>query len=195
MKSKCIILVCLSLVLSACASKHLESNYRQVLPAVRQTQLTAMSVWKIKGAFSLQQPGQSVVANYQWAQQGSRYDLHIASPLNLFSIKIIGEPDQVKLWRSATAVAEADNPEALMQQQLGWQLPLSNLDYWIRSLPAPGPYRAEYDDYGHLLKLEQAGWVIHYANYVSLGYNDLPTLLKLKNADWDAKILVKQWAF
>ena len=188
-------LMLVALVLSACAPKKLGSNFRPILPVVRQTQLTAVNDWQLVGSFSLRQAQQSIVANYQWQQRDSRYDLHINSALNLFSIKIVGEPGQVNLWRSATNRVEASSPETLMQQELGWQLPLSKLQYWIRGLPAPGSYEAHYDQWGHIEVLEQDGWIIHYAHYVSYGSNDLPTLLRLEDGNWSAKILVKRWGF
>jgi len=188
-----ILLLILLLALSACSHQPLEPSYRKVLPAVRQTQLTTLNHWEIEGSFSLRQPPQSVVANYEWLQQGDHYDLHIHSALNLVSIKIIGEPNEVHLWRSARHVVEAQNPEELMQAQLGWQLPLSNLQYWIRGLPAPGLYKARYDAYGHLLTLKQAGWTIHYSKYLPHGHYDLPTMLKLTDDQWAAKISIKRW--
>ena len=195
MRFKLFFFVLLLFGLTACVHKPIEPAYRQVLPAVRQTQLTALTHWELKGSFSLHQQQQSVVANYDWRQVGSRYDLHIASPLNLFSVKIIGEPAKVSLWRSSRGAVEARDPETLMQQQLGWQLPLSKLLYWVRGLPAPGPYHAKYDKWGHLELLEQEGWVIHYSHYASYGANDLPGLLKLEDGNWSAKILIKRWDF
>ncbi len=195
MKSKLYFLILLATMLSACAHKPIEPTYRHVLPAVRQTQLTTLSHWQLSGSFSLRSAQQSVVANYEWLQQATQYDLHIRSPLNLFSIKIIGAPGRVSLWRSNKDLAEASNPEDLMQQQLGWQLPLSKLSFWVRGLPAPGVYSAQYDAWGHLLVLEQEGWVIHYSRYRTYGMNDLPGMLNLEDGTWTAKILIKRWGF
>ena len=80
-----------------------------------------------------------------------------------------------------------------MQQQLGWRLPLSNLFYWMRGLPAPGNYQADFDRYGHLTLLSQMGWQVHYANYVSVGSVDLPQILELTQAELYVKIVIKRW--
>ncbi len=195
MKMRALLFILLSVALSACAPKHLSPPYHYVLPAVRQTQLSALSDWDIQGSFSLQQPGQSVVANYRWLQRGEHYDLQIRSSLNWVSVVIEGDAHQVSLQRSATQTVWARTPEALMQAELGWQLPISNLQYWIRGLPAPGPYEARYDAYGHLSELKQQGWIIQYEDYKVWKFGDMPSLLRFSNEAWKAKIRVKHWEF
>ncbi len=195
MKFASLFLTLTLLLLTACA--HLpvsrENHYRA--PADRQAQLAAISHWEIQGVFSLNQPGQAVVANYNWLQSKAGYELRIHSALNLYTVLIKGNAQQVQLWRGDTLIANAKRPEELMLQQLGWELPVSNLQYWVRSLPAPGPYKAHWDSWGRLSVLEQAGWKVAYQNYQSHQRSDFPTLIQLSRDNWHSKILIKRWEF
>lgn len=82
-----------------------------------------------------------------------------------------------------------------MYRALGWALPVSQLQYWIKSMPAPHlPYQAQYDAYGHITVLKQAGNVIHYQRYQTLPNKvDVPQLLSLQNNRLFAKIVIKQF--
>src|SRR3989344_3456349 len=139
------------LLLGACAPQQL--SFQVVSPNIRQAQLSQLQQWMITGSFSIQEPSQLVMATYRWEQQHSDYRIRIFAPLHLSEILIQGKPGQVTLWRSSQDFDSASSPEQLMQQELGWQLPISQLIYWIKGMPAPGPRITHFDDYGHLAEL------------------------------------------
>jgi outer membrane lipoprotein LolB len=57
--------------------------------------------------------------------------------------------------------------EALTRQALGWSLPLSLLQYWVRGQPAPGdtPSGIQRNSDNALLALTQNGWQVSIAYY------------------------------
>ena len=169
--------------------------YKKQSWAQRHHALMQLHHWNIDGAFSVQRPDKSVIANYTWQQAGNDFSIHISSSLDAYSALIRGEPGHVTLWRSDRQSFSANNPEQLMQQQLGWSLPLSNLFYWIRGLPAPGKYQARYDHFGHVIALWQRGWQVQFSNYWPLGNVDVPRTLLLNHAHLTAKIVIKHWIF
>ncbi|ATN75106.1 lipoprotein insertase outer membrane protein LolB [Coxiella burnetii] len=193
----CIAIALSTLLISGCTTLRLPNQstsvYHQQTWAQRYYDLSRISQWNIDGAFSIQQPGKTIIAAYDWQQKGMNYRIRIHSSLDIYSVNISGRPGMVTLWRSPRQHYTASTPEQLMQQQLGWQLPLSNLYYWIRGIPAPGAYQADFDTYTHLIALQQSGWHICFSQYTTVGSVDLPRTLQLSNGPLAVKIVVKHW--
>ncbi len=188
---------CLSL-LTGCVSLTLPSQshapYHKKTWSERHKALASIRSWNIDGAFSIQQANaKPAIASYTWQQQGSAYDIHISSSLDIDSANIAGRPGYVTLEQSHRRRYSARSPEQLMQKQLGWHLPISNLFYWMRGLPAPGKYQARFDSYGHLVSLQQAGWQIRFSNYFPIANVALPRTLALVSPSLRVKIVIKHW--
>lgn len=166
--------------------------------AVRQQTLSALNQWQLNGSFSIQPAGQMpVIANYDWQQYSTgHYRINISAPLNLMTAVIVGQPGWVSLRSSQGAASQAGSAELLMQNVLGWSLPVSNLVYWVRGLPAAAtPVSNEYfDGYGHLVALSQDGWYVRFSRYQTISPNmDLPRQIDLQRPGLTVKILAKTW--
>lgn len=197
-----ILVILLSDLLSGCGQMHppnATSHYLVQSPAERQATLAGVRFWRIAGAFSIQQFGiKPEIANYTWQQfTPNSYRIQIVSALGLYRVEILYQMKSVTFWKNGLHVATAKTPEGLMQHTMGWSLPISELAYWIKGAPAPdrhANYFARYDQYGHLLLLQQNGWIIQYGSYKTNEHGvDLPQVITLVRPGLSAKIIVKQW--
>ena len=184
-------------LLSGCTTLSLPSGpqtaFKKQSWQQRQQTLKKVQRWNIDGAFSIRQPGNSSIANYEWQQVGKSYNIRIHSSLGIYSVAINGRPGRITLRRSNNQSFSARSPEQLMQQQLGWRLPLSDLFYWLRGLPAPGKYRPRFDPYGHLVDLQQQGWHVQFSQYVTVNKVDMPRILQLQSGNLIVRIAIKHW--
>lgn len=163
-------------------------------PQQRTQQLQQLQSWNIKGVLGISQSNRTMLANLAWQQQGRQYNIRITGPLQLGGVQITGVPGRVRLVGGPKGVQTATSPEALLQQEVGFQLPISNLYYWIRSLPAPRiPARTKFDAQGRLISLQQQGWDIQYQAYQTVNGLDLPSRMLLTNSDLRVKMVIKQW--
>jgi len=88
----------------------------------------------------------------------------------------------------------AQDMESLMQQALGWQLPLSGLRHWVTALPAPdSEFNIERDANGQVSMLHQQGWDIHYSHYAAASADALPLRLSLKREGMEVLLLIDEW--
>lgn len=167
-------------------------------PMQRQAELAKLKYWRITGAFGVKQLNQrSIIANYEWQQFDRGYRIHIISSLGLYSIEIHGSKKNVILWKNGTEPMAAKTPEGLMQKALGWSLPISNLQYWIKDMPAPqkhGIYKVKYDCFGHMIALQQDGWTLHFGSFsTKAGGIDLPQAIVMDRYNMSVKIVMKEW--
>lgn len=201
---KFIVSALIILVLSGCSyftggslSQEPES-YTSMPFALRQQKLMALNQWQLNGSFSIQQSGQMpMIANYEWQQfNNTNYRIEMNAPLNLMSAVITGQPGGVSLQSSQGVSRQAESPELLMQTMLGWSLPISNLIYWVRGLPANTPaFNKFVDTYGHLTALQQDGWNVQLSHYKTIAPGiDLPGQIDLQRPGIVVKILAKSWS-
>ena len=81
-----------------------------------------------------------------------------------------------------------------MQQQLGWSLPVSNLLWWVRGLPAPySKSQLQLDSNSLLTELKQDQWLIEYLSYRTENGLQLPERIKLSGAGLNITLVIKEW--
>lgn len=158
-------------------------------------QLTQITHWTLQGSISIQHQQKTDIASLSWTQQQDQYQIGLYGPLSLGRITITGHANSVTLAQTNKKTVSAHTPEQLMQQQLGWQLPISNFYYWVRGIPAPtGSYHLEKDSQHQALYLSQQGWNIHYIDYSLIRGIALPRKIELSNPQLKIKIVIRSWA-
>jgi outer membrane lipoprotein LolB len=135
-------------------------------------------------------------ANMSWKQSKQDYSILLMGPLGSNAVKLTGKPGRVSLETADGKIYHAATPEALLFQQSGWNLPVSNLYYWIRGLPVPNMLaQKSFDAENHLSELTQEGWIIKYLHYKTIGRVGMPDKMVLANAKVNVKIVIKSWEF
>ncbi|WP_110665637.1 lipoprotein insertase outer membrane protein LolB [Salinicola halophilus] len=159
----------------------------------QQNDLVALDTWEIAGKVGLRTPDDSTSANLDWSQTPQHYRMLISGPFGTGRSVLEGREGSVELT-TGDGTFTAASPEALMQQQLGWSLPISALDYWVRGLPAPGTaFETTPDELGFPKALQQAGWRIEYRDWTYAGDLWLPRRLVMTYDDVRATLVVNEW--
>ncbi len=187
----------LALMLGGCATiENAPAPSNKLMSSTaRNSKLDALHSWQANGAISITNNNKTDMGSFTWAQNGLAYDFSTFGPLNAGSIRIAGHPGKATLWKNVNTPISAGSPEAIMKKELGWFLPLSNLRFWSRGLPAPDvANKTHYDKFGHLEQPHQQGWRIDYHRYQSAGKGyDLPRNLIMTNGNMRVKVVIKQW--
>ena len=198
-KMRFISVIILVLLVSGCVSLRVPTtttHFQTMTPQQRALALAKINQWKIEGALSIVQANQQPeIANYQWQQLAlQNYHIVISSALNLYRVVIDSHHNIVTLSKNGTFVASAKTPKQLMQKAVGWSLPISAMQYWIKGLPSPQKkFVAKYDGFGHLIFLQQSGWTLHYQAYQTQWTIDLPQMITLQRPGLYAKVVIRRW--
>lgn len=191
-----IALTSISLLISCAHMAPLSQPINQKLSKnERSAQLNAITEWKLKGAISITEPAQHFSASVVWQQNSlNHYKIYFYGPLGVGSAKLNSTQGGVELTNTKGDTFAATSPETLVQKQLRITLPISDLQYWIRALPAPNKiFSAKYDQYNHITELEQEGWTITYLSYMASAGTDLPKKMQLQHGNIKAKIAIVHW--
>ncbi len=145
------------------------------------------------GRVSVKQGEHRDSAGLRWVHRAPEDEILLLAPLGQTVARIHRDVQEVTLEAGGKRYA-AQDMEALMQQVLGWQLPLSGLRYWVTALPAPeGLSGMERNGNGQVSVLRQQGWEIRYTRYAAAMPDALPLRLSLKREDLEVLLLIDEW--
>ncbi len=136
--------------------------------------LEALDEWQLRGRVNVRRSDESHTLRILWRHEHRDYDIRLWGAFNAGNTSIKGDPGGVRL-ESGGEMHVASRPEELVFQRLGHELPVSQLEYWIRGLPAPpGDAELRFGELGELRELEQGGWLVQYADQRQYGELRLP---------------------
>ena len=162
----------------------------------RQQQLLPLTQWQVQGKIRIQTKEEDTSANLSWSQHPDHYQIYLAGPLGQGAISIAGSNENgVTLDIGGEQRYQADSAAQLLQQQLGWSIPISQIGYWARGMPAPGvTYSKRLDGQNRLKQLNQEGWILNYVDYHSDQQPQLPRKIKLSRGEaLKLTLILKQW--
>lgn len=190
-----LLLTILTVLLTGCAHFQQKPTFQYIPWQVRQTKLLQYKNWIISGTFSITYNKKRDTAHFEWQQNQNNYIINISGPMNLNSAQIKGSANKVELCQPNSKCIQAKSSEKLLFEQFCWQLPVSNIRYWVFTLPVPIKKinTKQLDQYEHLTELEQQGWKINYFGFKSIKNIDMPSTIELKNENFFIKLKIKSY--
>lgn len=183
------------LFLAGCASQSpVDESGRQAGQWERQQgDVAAFETWTLVGKAGLRTPQENVSANLDWNQTPYYFRMLISGPFGGGRNVLEGREGRFSLSNSDGRF-EAETPEALMEEQLGWSLPVSAMPDWVRGLPGENDnYQMETDELGFPSHLTQDGWEIDYRDWEQFEGMWLPRRLIMNYDDVRITLVVNQW--
>ena len=182
-RGKAAAIAALVLLLTACATAPRQpatdsnTGWRR-----QQQQLGTLTVWQLAGRMSVQLESEGWSASLYWWQDNDKYRLRIVAPLGRGAVEIAGDHETVSLHTADNRILRDGDIAVMMRENLGWEVPVDALVYWIRGLPQPGTpaENLQLDESGRLSAVDQAGWNIRYDRYINTDGYEVPTRMTVQ---------------
>ena len=192
-----LLLMC-ALLLGACSNLHhrdtLEFGGDAAAWQAHKATVTPISQWTLQGKLGIRSPNDSGSGTLLWLQTPDAYDIRLSGPLGRGATRIQGNAEGVTLDMAGQQPVSAPSAEALLEQQIGWRLPVQHLLWWVRGLPAPdSPSRLQLNPNSQLARLSQAGWMVEYSRYQEVNGLTLPQRLQLSGHDMLLTLVITHW--
>jgi len=160
--------------------------------AVRPAQIETAQ-FAMNGRVAVDHQGKRHSAGLRWIHRPPSDEILILAPLGQTVARVYRDDHKATLDDSG-GHHQADDAETLMEQMLGWHLPLSGLHQWVLGLPdGGGPAQIERDGMGRISLLRQADWEVSYLRYDGDSPDSLPSRLQLNHEDLQLQLLIDEW--
>ncbi len=151
--------------------------------------------WDLSGRIAVQREKESGSASLKWKQREADYVITLIGPLGRGTLELEGNPNGVILRDANRHQQKARDPQTLLLDYLGWQVPVNGLKYWILGLPDPleDIQTLVLDEKARISELSQAGWHVKFRRYQQAGELHLPAKLEMQNQQLKVKLLIRKW--
>lgn len=160
----------------------------------RETQLQRLTAFALDGRFGFSRGKQAFAASLSWDQAPERYTLNLSGPLGEDLAQLQGDVHRHRIALAGRGTLEGEQVEDLLDQAIGYPLPLSKLRYWVRGLPDPDAKDVRtLDGQGRLSRIKDDGWTVDFLRYTRVGDTELPSRIKLENRWFTLKFAILEW--
>ncbi len=152
--------------------------------------------WQAEGKVAVKINNKNQSANFAWKQQKENSYIHLFGPLGQGSVYLTNHNGQICLQQKSETRC-AQTAETLLQENLGWTIPISDITYWIKGIPSPDSAVQSFQpplDNSLSAHLEQQGWHIEYKSYQSVSQLLLPRKLTATRGAVTLTLIVKHWS-
>lgn len=144
-----------------------------------------LNEWSVEGAMTINTGNGDQKTFFEYKNINGEYEITLkpsspTAPVGASLKGVEGEPDSVQV--------EASEPEAeKLADTLKAALPLDDVGYWLRALPATDEANLKEDE-DVMASLQESGWTVDYGRYMQVNRYLLPEKMSLKNGNTKVKI-------
>ncbi len=163
--------------------------------AARQETLAGLERWNLSGRISVRTDKDAVNGSLSWVQDGEQLEMGFRGPLGVGGFRLSGDPQQMLFEDSKGEKLVLDEPGSALATQLGGEVPLASLGYWIRAMPDPAlQAEQDFEVSGRLQQLRQDGWSVDYERYALQGLVAMPGKVTIQRDGIRIRLVVDNWS-
>lgn len=155
--------------------------------------------WSLQGRVALSSGRNGGSGNIEWRQQGGGYEVALSAPVTRQSWRLNGDASAARLEGLEGGTRSGSDPEQLLREATGWEIPVAALSSWVRGARADeavfGPATVAFGADRRLARIEQAGWTIDYAAWQPQAADTLilPVRLNAQRSQAKVRLVVDRW--
>lgn len=184
------------LLLSACKTVPVTGSEagKQTSYRARSDKISSVLQWNLIGRISLDDGEEGGSGRLQWVVKADQSKINFHGAMGRGAWQLDIDPKSAALRLADGNEYFSDHVDELVQQQIGWPVPVEALQWWVRGLAAPGPVETQQlDDGGLLTSLTQFGWRIDFTRYNADSGMALPVRLDARQNDYRVKLAISHW--
>lgn len=185
-------LAAISLV--ACAPQRLRPDASGLAAQDQREALLAPATdWRLVGRLGVSDGRDSGSGSLTWTQRGDRYQFELHAPVTGKTWLLTGDARHAQLQGLRAETLEGDNAASLLQRELGWRVPVTELSWWARGMRAPGKAELSLRGDGLPARIVQAGWQVNFLDYDESTNPPLPRKLYAESGNYKVRLAIQRW--
>ena len=197
--SRAFIIIVTLLLLSGCATRHTDvSQSSHIANNIAEQDLSTLTQFTLRGKLAIITPSERKSAYLSWQQQRSEFlmNLNTVVGTNIATMRFDGV---MASMQSDNNEWQAPSPSELIHRVTGWQVPLDNLEEWMKG-QVETSLVDEYYENGLVKQFTSQckgclRWKITYNSYASFELDGqrytLPSALRLEQADTNTRLILR----
>lgn len=161
--------------------------------AERERALALQQDWGLSGRVAVSGGGDGGSGRIEWRQQGEAFSVSLSAPVSRQSWRLTAGAGQARLEGVEQGPLQGSDPEALLAEAAGWNMPLAQLRAWLRGARAEGEAQLEFDANGLPARLRQHGWQIEYRGWDQRSQPPLPLRVFAESGERRVRLVVDRW--
>lgn len=150
--------------------------------------------WGLQGRFGLQWDDGQVQGRLQWRQTDADFELRLSGPFGLTPVHVTGNLQTGQATLDDGEETLQGELEAIMQERLGFALPLPELANLVRGIPISDASEVMLDGQARALRILQEGWEINYRDYSCCEAPTLPGRVRFAREAMRGVLVVREWS-
>lgn len=161
----------------------------------RETEFAPRTRWTVNAQFGVQNGRDGGSGDLEWHQDGASYTFNVRAP-NGRVVRLTGDADRAVLEGVEDKPLVDRDPERLLRERVGWDVPIAALRDWVRGLRAPGAQAAlTFNEADLPATMEQDGWQIEYRDWFTDRNPPLPKRVFATSGKNRVKLSIENWSF
>jgi outer membrane lipoprotein LolB len=121
--------------------------------------------FELVGRVAVTHEGRAFTSGVRWQHGAARDELWLMTPTGQALAHIVGDANGAVFTGADRSEHRAADIASLIRRALGWEMPVTQLAWWVQGQLAPGAVvqAVERDAHGRISVLAQEGWRIAYA--------------------------------
>lgn len=182
-----------ALLLAGCAAAPTIPAPEPVAPEARREALQAREAWALSGRVAVAAAGEGATASLDWRQAGESSELALRGPFGARALTVTVQGSQISL-SDGEGRLDGEDAHRYLEGQLGADLPVPQLRFWVLGVPAPqAPYEETVGPDGLPARLVQQGWVIAFERYRPADGLWLPSRITAEAGTTRVRLAVTRW--
>lgn len=198
------ILACVAILLAGCATiaprvplPPAERAAALARQQAREATLAGHPDWSLAGRVALSNGSRGGSGRIEWQQRGAQFEVSLSAPVTRQSWRLSGDAGSTLLEGLDGGPRRGSDPQALLHEATGWEIPVAALASWVRGAHAPagGTAQLQFDSDGRLARLQQDGWTLDYSGWrLQPGVGvELPMRVSAERGTARVRLVVDTW--
>lgn len=156
----------------------------------------APSPFDLSGRVVVSYDGRAFSSGLRWHHLPAQDEIWLLAPLGQALAHIASGDDGATVTGLDRRQYRGADVEALTRQALGWELPLTRLQYWVRGELAPGSpaQDVQRDTQGRITAFAQNDWRVRLERYPQDEHEGLPRRIELNRAGNESiRLIIDDW--
>lgn len=188
----------LAMFLVACSSaptRTIDQHQAETAQLQRELRLQSQDHWRLSGRVAVSANGDGGSGALLWTERGGQTAFELRAPVTGRSWRLtVGEQGALIEGLESGPLSDSD-PQRLLRESVGWEIPLAALRFWVRGARAPGPAVIEFNAEGWPTRIEQQGWVVEYREWMDTEQGRMPKRVFASRGDQRVRLAAGRWQF